>query len=151
MLAVGDEVIIPEGEANIDVPAQSVSQTARAIAKLPLYDDYYTRPVIGGVKTQGIHGHNAIDIGIRVGSPIYASAAGTVILSKSSGYNGGYGQYIIISHPNGTQTVYGHLSQNFVAVGTKVVQGQNIGLTGNTGRSTGPHIHFEVRGARNPF
>ncbi|MFA6095129.1 MAG: peptidoglycan DD-metalloendopeptidase family protein [Candidatus Paceibacterota bacterium] len=151
VLSIGDEIIIPEGEVSIDVPASAVSQTARAIAKLPLYDGYYTRPVIGGVRTQGVHGHNGIDVGLKVGSPVYASAGGTVILSKSSGYNGGYGQYIIISHPNGTQTVYGHLSQNFVSVGTKVVQGQNIGLSGNTGRSTGPHIHFEIRGARNPF
>jgi murein DD-endopeptidase MepM/ murein hydrolase activator NlpD len=74
-----------------------------------------------------------------------------VIVSKSSGWNGGYGQYVVIRHNNGSQTLYAHLSQNYVGVGAYVAQGEAVGAMGNTGRSTGTHLHFEVRGARNPF
>jgi murein DD-endopeptidase MepM/ murein hydrolase activator NlpD len=74
-----------------------------------------------------------------------------VIVAKSSGYSGGYGKYIVIEHPNGTQTLYGHLSQVLVNVGDSVSKGDNIAKSGNTGRSTGPHLHFEVRGGDNPW
>jgi murein DD-endopeptidase MepM/ murein hydrolase activator NlpD len=72
-------------------------------------------------------------------------------VSKSSGWNGGYGQYVVIKHANGTQTLYAHLSSNAVGVGDVVAAGETIGALGNTGKSTGPHLHFEVRGGRNPF
>lgn len=109
------------------------------------------RPLRGGVKSQGIHGYNGIDIAAPVGTPILASADGAVILARTSGYNGGYGLYVVIKHNNGTQTLYAHMSRVNVSVGQTVTQGEVIGAVGNTGRSTGPHIHFEVRGARNPF
>jgi murein DD-endopeptidase MepM/ murein hydrolase activator NlpD len=80
-----------------------------------------------------------------------ASASGKVIVAKSGGWNGGYGSYVVISHPNGTQTLYGHLSAVTVSVGDEVSQGQTIGRMGSTGKSTGVHLHFEIRGARNPF
>lgn len=156
-LVVGQTIIIPDGESS--VITSTVGKTT-ASTKLtakphdtngPNYQGYYIRPVVGGVKTQTLHGYNAIDIGIPVGSPILASAAGEVIISKTSGWNSGYGRYIVISHYNGTQTLYGHLSENLVVEGQTVSQGQYIGLTGNTGKSTGPHIHFEIRGAKNPF
>ena len=86
-----------------------------------------------------------------LGAPIRASASGDVIVARSSGWNGGYGKYIVISHPNGTQTVYGHMNAVAVQAGWHVAKGQVIGELGNTGNSTGPHIHFEIRGARNPF
>jgi len=73
------------------------------------------------------------------------------LISKSSGWNGGYGKYIVISHDNGTQTLYSHLSETAVSAGVKVSQGQTIGYMGNTGKSTGTHLHFEIRGAKNPF
>ena len=63
----------------------------------------------------------------------------------------GYGNYIVISHPNGTQTLYAHLSGLAVVAGTSVTRGEIIGYVGSTGRSTGSHLHFEVRGAKNPF
>jgi len=103
----------------------------------------------GGIKTQGLHGYNAIDIGTPVGTTLYAAAAGQIIIAKHSGWNGGYGKYVVISHNNGTQTVYGHMSQVIVDEGETVAQGQVIGLSGNTGHSTGPHVHFEIRGAYN--
>ncbi len=103
------------------------------------------------MRTQGIHGYNGVDLGASVGAPVRAAAGGTVMLSRSGGYNGGYGNYIVIKHPNGSQTLYAHLSSNAVAAGQVVTQGQTIGAVGNTGRSTGPHLHFEVRGGKNPF
>ena len=111
----------------------------------------FTHPAPGAIKTQGIHGYNAVDLAGAVGSSIRAAAKGEVIVSKSSGWNGGYGQYIVVKHSNGTQTLYAHLSNNSVGDGEVVGQRQVIGAMGNSGRSTGPHLHFEVRGAKNPF
>jgi murein DD-endopeptidase MepM/ murein hydrolase activator NlpD len=118
---------------------------------LPLIIGYFERPILGGIKTQGIHGHNAVDLSAPVGTPIMAAADGEVIVAKSGGWNGGYGSYIEIQHPNGTQTLYAHLSHVSVSVGEDVTQGQVIGKLGNTGDSTGPHVHFEIHGAQNPF
>jgi murein DD-endopeptidase MepM/ murein hydrolase activator NlpD len=123
-------------------------------AKGPTYAvfvGYYERPLLGGVKTQGIHGHNAVDIASSFGTNIMAAADGTIIVAKTGGWNGGYGSYIVISHPNGTQTLYAHLSSIGVSVGENVLQGQSIGKMGETGDATGVHLHFEIRGAPNPF
>ena len=145
----GDIIIIPNGIIN--APANIKSSLTQTSSGLPTYSGYYLRPIIGGRKSQGIHGYNAIDLAAPTGTPIMASADGTVIFSVKSGYNGGYGIYVIISHPNNTQTLYAHMSANNVSRGQSVSQGQIIGAVGNTGRSTGPHLHFEVRGAKNPF
>lgn len=88
--------------------------------------------------------HSGIDIGAGSGSAIVAAESGTVILS-SYGYNGGYGNYIIINHGNGLTTRYAHCSSLNVSVGQKVTRGQVIAAVGSTGASTGPHLHFEVR------
>jgi murein DD-endopeptidase MepM/ murein hydrolase activator NlpD len=112
---------------------------------------YFTHPIPGSVLTQGAHGYNSVDFGAPTGTSVLASASGTVIISKPSGYNGGYGQYVVIEHDNGTQTLYAHLSKVLVTVGDSVAKGQKIALSGNTGRSTGPHLHFEVRGGVNPW
>jgi LysM repeat protein len=97
--------------------------------------------------------HTGVDIAGPTGSPLYASRGGTVTKSQC-GWNGGYGCYIILNHGNGVETLYAHASQLYISVGESVVQGQTIALMGSTGRSTGPHIHFEVRvngGRANPF
>jgi murein DD-endopeptidase MepM/ murein hydrolase activator NlpD len=115
---------------------------------------YYMRPVATCIKTQGIHGHNAVDLAAQnhqIGEAVMAAADGQVIVSRNSGWNGGYGSYIVIKHGNGTETLYAHLSQTDVSVGDEVEQGQVIGAMGSTGDSTGPHLHFEIRGAINPF
>lgn len=153
-LAVGDIVIVPEGE--IAIAPTKVIKKSGGSRILDSYSNstssgFLVRPLIGGRKTQGIHGHNGVDIGASIGTPVLASASGQVIAAKSSGYNGGYGEMIIISHAGNIQTVYGHLSSVNVSVGQTVSQGQVIGAVGNTGKSTGPHLHFEVRGAKNPF
>lgn len=86
--------------------------------------------------------HNGIDIANKAGTDIYASASGVVTFS---GYNGSYGRMIIISHGNGYTTVYAHNSRNLVNVGDRVTKGDVIAKMGSTGRSTGPHVHFEIR------
>ena len=154
-LSVGDEIIIPHGVL-IETQTNSATKYAAPLKGSggPAYAGYYLRPVNGGVKTQGLHGYNAVDIGAPYGTPILASASGEVIFSKYAEGNpwfGGYGNYIVLKHNNGTQTVYAHLSSNLVKRGWNVVQGQVIGYMGSTGRSTGNHIHFEIRGAQNPF
>lgn len=88
--------------------------------------------------------HKGLDIGAAHGTPIYAAASGTVTLAQT-GYGGGYGNHIIISHGNGVQTLYGHCSSLCVSQGATVKQGQLIGRVGSTGQSTGNHLHFEVR------
>lgn len=106
------------------------------------------KPVSGTITSRfGIRSrdnHKGIDIGASKGTPIYAAASGTVTVSQY-GYSGGYGNYIILSHGNGVQTVYGHCSELCVSVGQKVTQGQLIAKVGSTGNSTGNHLHFEVR------
>ncbi len=118
----------------------------------PDLGDYYAWPLDGGNITQGLHGFDAVDIGAAKGTDIYAAAAGTVIIARGgNGWNGGYGNYIVIQHSNGTQTLYAHASRLLVSEGDTVTQGETIALVGATGEATGPHLHFEVRGAKNPF
>lgn len=148
-LAVGDTIIIPDGDIGTQ-PSHTHTARVRGTSG-PSYEGYYLRPVSAGHKTQGIHGYNAVDIGALTGTPVLASANGTVIISRKTGWNGGYGKYIVVSHENGTQTLYAHLSKTIVNAGVNVVQGQVIGYVGSTGRSTGSHVHVEIRGARNPF
>ena len=150
-LAVGDIVFVPDGIDSVVSNPGKGTGVGKVGPSYPVYDGYYMRPIIGGVKTQGIHGHNAVDMASLYGVNIYASAEGEVILSRSGGWNGGYGSYIILKHDNGTQTVYGHLSQTLVSEGETVTQGEVIGKMGRTGHATGVHLHFEIRGARNPF
>lgn len=165
-LKAGMEIIIPNGEPMVvSAPKTNTStKTSSATTKEVKSDTKntttpttttasgYTLPIPGSILTQGIHGSNAVDFGAPVGTTVKAALSGEVILAKGNGaYNGGYGNYIVIKHSNGTQTLYAHLSQVQVSVGDSVSSGQTIGKSGNTGRSTGPHLHFEVRGATNPF
>ena len=114
-------------------------------------DGYYTKPVVGYPRSRGLHGNNGIDWAAPKGTSVVAAAGGTVSVARSGGWNGGYGKYVIIKHGNGTQTVYSHLSSVSVYAGQSVVSGQLIGRVGTTGNSTGNHLHFEVRGAKNPW
>lgn len=154
-LAVGSVIIIPNGEIQAPAPAKATAKTTvTASVKFgsAATVGYYMAPLSRYVETQGIHGYNGVDLGAPSGTPIMASAAGEVIVAKSGGYNGGYGSYVVIQHGNGSQTLYAHMSQVSTSVGSFVEQGQVIGAVGSTGRSTGAHLHFEIRnGIRNPF
>lgn len=149
-LSVGEVIIVPDGEILPQPSSSSAPARTSSLASTKVVEGYYMRPVSGS-RTQGIHGFNAVDIGAPTGSSIVASASGKVIVSRNSGWNGGYGKYIVIQHGNKTQTLYSHNSENIVFEGMNVVQGQVIGYVGSTGKATGPHLHFEVRGAKNPF
>lgn len=151
-LVMGSVIIIPDGEITSApaVVARAATSKLKGVGGKS-YDGYYQAPLARYRKTQGLHGYNAVDLVEYLGAPIMAAADGEVILARQGGYNGGYGNYVVIKHPNGTQTLYGHMLSVSASTGQQVVQGQVIGYMGNTGRSTGSHLHFEVRGARNPF
>lgn len=109
--------------------------------------DEYHSPILGSVRSSyGVRrrrNHNGIDIPLRTGDPIYATFEGKVRYSK---YNtGGYGNLVIVRHKNGLETWYAHLTRSNVTENEYVKAGQVIGYGGNTGRSTGPHLHYEVR------
>lgn len=88
--------------------------------------------------------HPGVDLAGRLGDPVYAADAGTVVYAGWSTV--GYGNLIVLDHGNGYQTYYAHLSAILVGCGQQVAKGATIGLVGSTGRSTGPHLHFEIRG-----
>lgn len=88
--------------------------------------------------------HNGIDLGGRIGDPVFATGDATVEKAFPTGYNGGFGRFILLNHEFGYKTRYAHLSQVLVKPGERVVRGQLIGLMGSTGISTGPHLHYEV-------
>jgi LysM repeat protein len=163
VLKVGDEIIIPgaelkEPEKKTVVTKKPKNTNIKSGGSLP--NNYYTADnsnnTGGFIKpipcrlTQGKHDRYAVDMSCgKSGTPIVAAASGKVIFAKY-GWNGAFGNLVIIAHPNGTQTFYAHQSKIAVSVGDQVKQGEIIGYVGNTGRSTGPHLHFEVRGAKNP-
>lgn len=88
--------------------------------------------------------HTGVDFAGRIGDPVYAATGGTVIQVKNTGKTG-YGKQVLVQDPDGTYELYGHLSQIFVTPGQAVATGSNIAQVGNTGNSTGSHLHFEVR------
>lgn len=161
-LKAGSEIIIPGGQLTAKkTPAKTTASTAKtttakktstAPAKIASTGSgFFGNPLPGGKISQGIHGYNGVDISAPSGTPIYASAAGSIVVAKNDdGYNGGYGNYIVIDHGNGTQTLYAHMSSTAVSGGS-IGKGDLIGYVGNTGRSTGNHLHFEVRGGTNPL
>lgn len=138
---------IPKGNTRVNTSAYTPGVVASDIIK-----NYFIKPVSGCRYSQRQHDTYAVDLACPTGTPIKASADGTVLFAKY-GYNGGYGNLIIVKHSNGTTTFYAHLKAEGILVsqGQSVPQGQVIGYVGSTGRSTGPHLHFEVRGAsKNP-
>lgn len=109
----------------------------------------YHCPHQGAVHPHGKYGprrrrqHQGVDLPLKMGEPVYAAFCGRVRISQYN--NGGYGNLVIIRHDNGLETYYGHLSERMVQPGQWVEAGQIVGLGGSTGRSTGPHLHFETR------
>ena len=123
-----------------------VSRTSEIMSKLPL-----TWPVRGPVNsgyglrrspwTGRPEEHDGLDIGTLPGTPVQSPASGTVVTASAGGP---LGRHVVLDHGNGVRSLYGHLSQIEVKAGERVEKGQTIGLTGSTGRSTGPHLHYEI-------
>ncbi len=139
----GDILIIPGGIKPSSLPSPRGRPAPGTNFTYPVEE----RPIR---ITQGLHYYNAIDFGASCGSYVLASESGTV---QRTGYSSIGGNYVRILHSNGIVTYYGHLTHGGILVtpGQYVVRGQRIGLVGRTGYATGCHVHFEVRGAANPF
>ncbi len=179
-LKVGETILIPDGIHTVSqAPAipkavataktsvvQKVASAALGIgvaqaddvpsAPDPSPSGYYIRPISGGTRTQGVHGTNGVDLAASCGTAIYATAGGTVSVATANGsYNGGFGNYVVINHSNGSQSLYAHMKSVSITPGSSVDKGQQIGTIGATGKvngATGCHVHFEIRnGPRNPF
>lgn len=163
-ITVGTQLVIPGAEPLVVAtpkttpktstkPTSSKTVAESTTSKTSTVSDTsgYAVPV-RGILTQGIHDRSAVDFGVPVGTAVNAFKDGTVIVAKNSGHNGGYGSYVVINHEGSCQTQYSHLSSVLVSVGDKVSQGEMIARSGNTGRSTGPHLHFNVNNCGgNPF
>lgn len=123
-----------------------VESTPAVIERGTIVPPTYIKPISGGHFTSGFgrrwgRMHSGVDWGCPTGTTVYASCGGTVI---QAAYSGGYGNVVVISHPDGRMTRYAHNSKLLVHAGQHVEQGEPIALSGSTGRSTGPHVHFEL-------
>jgi LysM repeat protein len=148
-LQAGQRLVVPGGTRPL--VARYVRASAPPPVDAPQGTGNFMWPA-SGYLTQGYWlGHQAVDIGAPTGTPIYAADTGYV---AGSGWMGGYGNYIIVNHGNGFETLYAHLNEIRVIAGQGVQRGHLIGIMGSTGRSTGPHLHFEIRQGgvkRNPL
>ena len=144
---------------NSDVTGTEIEKeeiTYKAVPKIvergTIVPPTYIKPISGGRLTSGFGKrnrptkgassfHKGVDWATPVGTAVMASSSGTV---TRAGWGSGYGYCVYIRHPDGKETRYGHLSKVLVKVGQSVDQGQKIALSGNTGVSTGPHLHFEI-------
>lgn len=157
-LQAGAQVIVPGGQREYvvwTVPVPPAAASASSGQTSPTAGTYYAgAPSVQGIGTyiwplsgpitQGFWtGHRAVDISAVTGTPIIASDSGTVVFAGWS--TAGYGYLIVLDHGNGAQTYYAHQSAFAVDLGQAVSQGQVVGYVGSTGRSTGPHLHFEIR------
>ena len=122
-----------------------VDPSRQRFAKMPLA----STPITSGFAFRGYRWHYGMDLDLETGDSVRAVYDGVVRISAWDG--GGYGNYILVRHYNGLETIYGHLSKALLPVGTFVKAGQLIGYGGSTGRSTGSHLHFEVRYQGNPI
>lgn len=141
-------------ELGRDILMQEVTLEAvpKIVERGTIIPPSYIKPIYGGRLTSGFGGRNAptkgastnhkgVDWAVPIGTTVMASSSGTV---ARAGWASGYGYVVYINHPDGRQTRYGHCSRVLVTPGQYVVQGQAIAYSGNTGRSTGPHLHFEM-------
>ncbi len=153
-----DTAILTVNWSNFDVHVDSVdlsvSSDSFLIKLTNKYHPHFVLPVAGAVRDSfrwrnSYRHHNGVDIKLNSGDTVYAAFDGKVRYAQ---YNrGGYGKLVIIRHYNNLETYYGHFSKILVDTNQYVKAGQPIGLGGSTGRSTGPHLHFEVRFVGNPI
>ena len=150
--AIGDELdrltgIVKDEGDNLRALERFLGRATRVLAALP------SRWPVRGPVNSGYGGrtspwsaksefHSGLDIGAPIGTPVKAPAPGTVVFA---GTHPEYGQTLIIDHGNDTKSLYGHLSKLSVVVDQKIQRGEPIAMTGNTGRSSGPHLHYEIQ------
>lgn len=139
-------VVITSPSGYPTIPSSGFSTSRSTINKKVDLGISFVRPVKGVVTSRfGARWgstHTGIDVGAASGTPIYAATGGTVLFS---GWKGTLGKLVVINHGNGVQTYYAHCSTLLVSPGDTVTSGQLIARVGSTGRSTGPHLHFEIR------
>ena len=144
-----NEAAVSRNIVKEEILLEAVAKVVERGTKVP---PTYIKPISGGSVSSGFgsrsspggigsRNHQGVDFAIPVGSTVMASSGGTV---AQAGWSGGYGYMVLITHPDGSQTRYAHLSKVLVSAGQSVSQGQKIALSGNTGISTGPHLHFEI-------
>lgn len=139
--------MLDEMEKNVPITLREARQTQYSISGTPSEWPTLSKRLTSnfGYRTDPFKGtaafHAGIDIAGKVGDPIYAAGAGKVITTDK---DSSHGKYIVIEHPGGLQSWYLHLSSIGVSKGDTVTKGENIGKLGSTGRSTGPHLHFEI-------
>jgi murein DD-endopeptidase MepM/ murein hydrolase activator NlpD len=152
-IIIGEELLIPGGKKTNPIINSSATRKYSALSNIAAPPPSASAPAGSGYlwpaaarKITQYYGwrHSGLDIAGNIGVPLYASRSGRVIKSQC-GWNGGYGCYAILDHGGGVQTLYGHASRLYVSIGDYVNQGDTVALMGSTGRSTGPHLHFEVR------
>lgn len=151
-LPIGKELVIPGGTRAFVGPSSDMAgaYAIDAPANAPKGSGNFSWPSAGYVSQGYWGGHPALDIAGWVGSPVTAADGGYVVLA-GGGWNGGYGVHVIVDHGNGFSTLYAHLNSVFVSPGMTVSKGQQLGTMGNTGNSTGPHLHLEVRYGGVPY
>lgn len=149
LVSYENESVISQEIAKEELVIEAIPKIVERGTKIP---PTFIKPISGGRVSSGFGRrkaptkgastyHKGIDWAIPVGTTVVASSGGTV---SRAGWGSGYGYVVYINHGDGRETRYGHLSRVLVKVGQKVRQGEKIALSGNTGRSTGPHIHFEI-------
>ncbi|MNZ81709.1 Murein DD-endopeptidase MepM [compost metagenome] len=139
--------MLDEMERNVPITLREAKQTQYSISGTPSEWPTLSKRLTSnfGYRTDPFKGsaafHAGIDIAGKIGDPVYAAGAGKVITTDK---DSSHGKYIVVEHPGGLQTWYLHLSSIDISTGDTVTKGESIGKLGNTGRSTGPHLHFEI-------
>lgn len=147
-LAVGQRLVIPDGV----MPRESLPLSVNLIARTPdagtvTATGTWIWPAAGRITQPFRPWHKGIDIANKDGGPILAADSGTVVIAGWPD-NGGYGNRVVVNHGNGYLTLYAHMSRIDVVAGQRVKRGDRLGMMGSTGRSTGIHVHFEIRTAK---
>ena len=152
-LAVGQTIIVPEGTPPAEAPAPSAFARRTPDAGSVSASGDFIWPTSGSISQRFSWYHKAIDISNRAAPDVIAADAGTVVVAGWPS-NEGYGNRVIVDHGNGYQTLYAHMAKVYVSVGQRVNRGDSVGQMGSTGRSTGTHLHLEIRRtgvAQNPL
>lgn len=153
LIYVGQEIFISGAEKQLEVEVYKGDDNSKG--DIVIHKGMFVWPTEGVVYSLfGVRWgqmHSGLDISAKAGTPVLAGREGTV---EYAGRKGGYGNLVILRHKDGYETYYGHLSVISVKEGDGIAKGQKIGLVGSTGKSTGPHLHFEIRKdnkVRNPL